>query len=209
MSHGNRIHIARRCGGAMLVVLVTLSSAVASAQTRGFEIGGQIAATTLRRFEGSDVGVGARAGWRPTGMLRVEAEVNVYPSNFPDRAPFSRGRTEGLFGATMGPTFGRVATFARARPGFVIFGEAPLPFPCPAIFPPPLGCTLGAGATLFALDIGGGVEVAATERTFFRVDAGDRAVRYPGWSFDASGRVRSDPFFSHDFRFAAGAGVRF
>ena len=186
-----------------------MSSAVASAQTRGFEIGGQIAVTTLRQFEGSDVGVGARAGWRPTGMLRVEAEVNVYPSNFPDRFPFTRSRTEGLFGVTIGPTFGRVGTFGRVRPGFVTFAEAPEPFPCLAIFPPPLSCTLGGGATLFALDIGGGVEVSATERTFFRVDAGDRAVRYPGPSFDANRRVRSDPFFSHDFRFAAGAGLRF
>ena len=62
---------------------------------------------------------------------------------------------------------------------------------------------------MFALDIGGGVEVSATEKTFFRFDAGDRAIRYPGPTFDANRRVRSDPFFSHDFRFAAGAGLRF
>ncbi len=208
MSRGNRNNVARGHAVAILLVLGTMSSA-ASAQTRGFEIGGHIASTTLRQFNGSDVGIGARAAWRPAEMLGLESELTVYPSNFPDRFAFTRSRTEGLFGVTMGPTFGRVRMFGRVRPGFVTFGEAPAPIACIAIFPPPLSCTLAAGATLFALDIGGGVEVSATEKTFFRIDAGDRAVRYPGPTFDASRRVRSEPFFSHDFRFAAGAGLRF
>jgi hypothetical protein len=101
-----------------------------------------------------------------------------------------------------------VRPFARLRPGFVTFREAPQPFACILIFPPPLACVLGAGDTLFALDIGGGVEVFTTRRTFLRVDAGDRLLRYPGPVF-RDGTAEEDGFFSHDFRFAVGGGLRF
>ena len=116
----------------MFVLLGTMSSAVSSAQTRSsFEIGGHIATTTLRQFDGNDVGIGVRAGWHPAAILGLEGELTVYPSNFPDRFPFTRSRTEGLFGLTIGPTFGRVGTFGRVRPGFVTFAEALVqPFPC-------------------------------------------------------------------------------
>lgn len=60
-----------------------------------------------------------------------------------------------------------------------------------------------------AFDIGGGVEVFATRRTFVRIDAGDRLLRYPGPVFDNKRRRREDAFVSHDFRFAGGAGLRF
>jgi hypothetical protein len=34
-------------------------------------------------------------------------------------------------------------------------------------------------------------------------------VRYPGPAFDSDRMIREDSFFAHEFRFAAGAGVRF
>ncbi|MBI4478026.1 MAG: hypothetical protein HY654_12685 [Acidobacteria bacterium] len=199
---------------AVLIVMVTCvltASTPASAQPNPgrFEIGGQMVGTTLRQFDDRDLGLGGRFAWRPVDLLGIEAELNVYPSDFPDRFPFSRSRTEALFGMTVGPTLGRVRPFARARPGFVVFGEAPRPFPCIAIFPPPLPCRLAAGERVFAFDIGGGIEFTAARNVFVRFDAGDRVLRYPGPSFDADRRVRSDAFFTHDFRFAAGAGLRF
>jgi hypothetical protein len=65
------------------------------------------------------------------------------------------------------------------------------------------------GETVFALDVGGGVEFFPAGRTFVRIDAGDRAVRYPAPALDSDGTVRDEAFFSHDFRFAIGGGVRF
>jgi hypothetical protein len=181
----------------------------ARAQPAGrFEIGGQVTAAQSSEFDATDVGVGARFAWHPMEALGIEAEFDFYPGDFPDRNAFSRARTEGLFGVTIGPTFDRVRPFAKLRPGFIVFSEAPEPIICIAIFPPPLACTLAAGRTLLALDIGGGVEVPATRTAFIRVDVGDRLVRYPGPSFNRSGRVR-DAFFSHDFRFAVGGGLRF
>jgi hypothetical protein len=114
---------------------------------------------------------------------------------------FSAGRVEGLFGATVGPRLGRVRPFAKLRPGFLTFREAPQPIACVLIFPPPLRCVLAGGQTLFALDVGGGVEWLSSDRTFVRADAGDRVVRYP--------RPTGGPATGHDFRFSFSGGLRF
>jgi len=168
-----------------------------------------LALALASQFDASDAGVGARIAWQPVRVIGVEAEVVHYPSDFPDPRPFSRARTEGLFGATVGPRLDRVRPFARLRSGFVSVRDAPEPFPCILIFPPPLACRLASGDTLLAVDAGGGVEVAATSRTLVRVDAGDRILRYPGPVFDGNRDVRERAFFSHDFRLAASAGLRF
>jgi hypothetical protein len=159
-------------------------------------------------FDSTDVGVGGRLSWTP-GLFGVDAELTFYPREFPEDLPFSKGRVEGLFGVTIGPRLGRVRPFVKFRPGFVTIQEAPAPFACILIFPPPLQCALAGGATLLALDLGGGVEFYPSGRTVVRVDAGDRAVRYPGPAFDSERNVHDDDFFGHDFRIAVGGGLRF
>lgn len=161
------------------------------------------------QFDASDAGAGARVAWHPVELVGIEAEVVYYAGDFPEPRPFSRARAEGLLGVTIGPRLDRVRPFLRLRSGFVSVREAPEPFPCIKIFPPPLACELASGHTLLAIDAGGGVEIAATSRTFVRVDAGDRVLRYPGPVFDTDRDIRERPFFSHDFRFAASAGLRF
>lgn len=186
-----------------------LPAATATAQDE-FELGVQLASAQSGQFDAADTGIGGRIGWQPIPLVGLEAELNVYPRGFPDGRPFSRTRVEGLFGATAGVTLGRVRPFARLRPGFVDVQEAPDPFPCILIYPPPLACALAAGRTLFALDAGGGVAVALTPRTFVRVDVGDRLVRYPGPVLETDPRrIHRDAFFGHDFRFATGVGLRF
>ncbi len=93
--------------------------------------------------------------------------------------------------------------------GFLNVRPASEPFACLLIFPPPLSCELGAGRTLPAFDVGGGFELFPTERTFVRVELGDRMLKYPGPARSKSGAILDDGFFSHDLRFAAGAGLRF
>jgi hypothetical protein len=90
----------------------------------------------------------------------------------------------------------------------VRFRPASEPLACILIFPPPLSCELARGRTLFAADIGGGVDVLAAHGTFVRVDAGDRLVRYPGPVYSQR-TVRNGPFVSHELRLAASAGVLF
>lgn len=194
----------------LMACLILLWPAFATAQSRSrFELGGQITSATSSQFDETDVGVGGRFSWNPAGALGLESEINFYPNDFSDKNPFSRGRVEGLFGATAGPRVGPLRAFAKARSGFLIVERASRPFACILIFPPPLSCQLGGGRTLPAFDVGGGVELFPTDRTFVRVEIGDRVLKYPGPVLDDRGVAHSDSFFSHDFRFAAGAGLRF
>ena len=190
----------------VFLFLFVVSSTAAFAQR--FDAGGQVAAVHSSEFDSGDVGFGGRFAWHPIDLVGVEAEMNVYPRTFPSSrsVAFSSGRVEGLFGVTVGPRFARVRPFAKLRPGFLTFRRQTIA--CILIFPPPLSCQLAEGRTLLALDAGGGVELFPTDRTLVRVDVGDRLLKYPGPSF-RNGRATQESFFSHDFRFTAGAGVRF
>lgn len=199
---------------AFLIAIAALAgswpgSALAQSSGDRFQLGVQVASAISSEFEGTDVGAGGRFSWHPDRLVGIEAEIDLYPGDFPGQRAFSRGRTEGLFGVTAGPRYGRVRPFARLRPGFMTFQEAPQPFPCILIFPPPLSCALASGRTLFALDLGGGVELFATPGAFVRVDAGDRLLKYPGPVFDRNRNAQQKGFFGHDFRFAVGGGLRF
>ena len=174
-----------------------------------FELGVHLSSVASSEFDEADIGIGGRFSWHPITLIGLEAEMTIYPRDFPDGRAFSRGRDEGLFGVTVGPRLGRLRPFARVRAGFMRFQEAPQPFPCIRIFPPPLRCSLASGRTARAVDIGGGVELFATRRTFFRIDAGDLLLRYPGPVFDSQRTPRQDGFVSHNLRLAAGGGFRF
>ena len=196
----------RRVGRvALVIVIVVLVPTWAIAQER-FDVGAHVAVARSSEFDDTDTGVGGRFSWHPVALVGADAEMTFYPASFPDANGFSRSRIEGLFGVTVGPRLASVRPFARVRPGFLNFrGQSVV---CILIFPPPLSCELARGRTLFAMDLGGGVELFPTSRAVIRVDAGDRILKYPGPSF-RNGRVSQESFYSHDFRLSAGAGVRF
>jgi hypothetical protein len=177
----------------------------AFAQDR-FDVGAQVAVARSSEFDATDTGIGGWFSWHPTALIGADAEMTLYPAAFPNKNGFSRSRIEGLFGVIVGPRFGGIRPFARFRPGFVAFRGRPVP--CIAIFPPPLSCELD-GRTVFAVDVGGGVEVLTGARLLLRFDAGDRLLKYPGPAFRGGGRAVTDDFYSHDFRMSVGAGVRF
>lgn len=191
------------------VLLACAAPVAAQSGGRAFELGGQVVSARVHEFDRRDTGAGVRFGWHPFSTLGVESEFNWYPGDFPGVRPFSASRVEGLVGATIGPTLGRLRPFLRFRGGFMRFGAASEPIACIAIFPPPLSCVLGAGSTLPAFDVGGGLEYRTTPRTFLRVDVGDRVLKYPGPAFSRSGVAHEGAFYSHDLRLAAGAGWRF
>jgi hypothetical protein len=183
--------------------------AVAQSQPDRFEAGVQVSSASSSEFDRTDVGFGGRLSWYPVGLLGAESEISFYPRDFPGAPAFSRGRVEGLFGITVGPRFARMRPFASLRPGFLIIREAPRPFACILIFPPPLSCELASGRTLPAVDIGGGIEVFAPGKAFVRADLSDRLLKYPGPVFDSNRQRRDEAFWSHDIRLSVGAGLRF
>lgn len=203
-----RTHMRLRSALVMLLLAAASGTAAAQPVSTPFEIGAHVATARSGEFDATEVGLGVRGAWRPSPLLGLEAEIDLYPGDFPGRAGFSGRRVEGLLGATVGPRIGRLRPFGRARAGFLRFGPATDPPACIAIFPPPLQCTLSTGRTAFALDLGGGVEGSLSTRTFWRVDAGDRLVRYPGPTLDRGFRARGG-FFGHDLRITIGAGMRF
>jgi hypothetical protein len=200
-------HARLRAALALLVLLWAMPAAAQPSQR--YEASVHVAAGAMPQFDGSDFGVGGRLAWHADDLLSFEGELTFFPGDYPDTGTaFSKSRVEGLFGVAAGLRFGAVRPFAKFRAGFLDVAEASEPFACILIFPPPLQCTLG-GRTLPAFDVGGGVEVNVTSRTFLRIEAGDRMLKYPGPALDGDGVLRSEAFFAHGLRFAAGAGLRF
>jgi hypothetical protein len=191
------------------VIAIVLLSVVPRASAQSYEGGLHLAASQWSEFDGTDLGIGGRLTWKPASLIGVDADLTWYPSEFPDRVAFSGSRVEGLFGVTVGPQMNRIRPFAKAAAGFLRSSEAPEPFPCIAIFPPPLNCLMAAGHTMPAFEIGGGVQLTTTETTFLRVDIADRIVEYPGPTFGQNFEVRDDGFFGHALRVTIGGGIRF
>ena len=177
------------------------------ARAQSFEAGAHVATAKWSEFDDIDIGIGGRLTWKPVPLLGVDADLTWYPGD--QLGAFSRRRFEGLFGVTVGPRLNRVRPFAKAAAGFVNVTGTTGAFACIAIFPPPLPCALAGGDTLPAYEIGGGVELDITQRTFFRADVSSRIVNYPGPTFDRDGGVRLDGFFGQAIRFTFGGGFRF
>jgi hypothetical protein len=186
-------------------VLLFASNAVA----QSFEAGVHVAASQWSEFDGTDVGVGGRLTWKPSLLIGLDAELTWYPSDFPDRAAFSGNRFEGLFGVTAGPRLNRVRPFVKGAAGLLNSSEAPGSVVCIAIFPPPLNCLMAEGRTMTAFELGGGVEIDATDRTFVRADISDRMLKYPAPTFDSNFEIVEDSFYGHALRVAVAFGYRF
>ena len=197
-------------GGVAAISLGSGQRAAMAQDATSLQVGAQIPVFRFSEFDSTDVGIGGRASWHLSPWIGVEGEVNFYPNDIPDdRAATSSSRVEGLFGITAGPRINRWRPFAKIRPGFLRVGASPGPIVCIQIFPPPLSCGLAAGETLFALDVGAGVELNTSDRTFVRFDIGDEMLRFSGPALDHDNQVHDDNFVRHDIRVSFGGGWRF
>jgi hypothetical protein len=194
---------------ASLLVLALLVSS-STAQSQSLDLGVHFGGAQWSEFDSFDFGAGGRLSWKPTPVIGLEGELNWYPFDYPgDTAAFSGSRLEGVAAVTAGPRIDRVRPFVRFGAGFLRASPAPEPFACIAIFPPPLNCLLAAGDTMPSIEIGGGVEVSTSARTFLRFDAVDRILRYPGPTFGPADEISEEGFFGHAFKFSFGGGIRF
>lgn len=163
-------------------------------------------------------GFGARVTYNVNDFFAVEAEGNIYPSTTRRDYVVGGAAQQAQFGAKVGKRWKSFGLFAKARPGFVSFGET--------LAPPSQGQAGGATffgfgrerKTHFSMDVGGVLEFYASRRTFVRVDAGDTIIRYgehaefvpvplPGSFASAIGPAPSETL--HNFQFTAGVGFRF
>jgi Outer membrane protein beta-barrel domain len=194
------------------VVVLLFLAAVPHAAAQSLQVSGHVATAQWSEFDGGDFGVGGRLTWKPSSFIGVDAEATWYPSDFqPDGAAFSRQRVEGMLGLTFGPRLDRVRPFAKASAGFLKVSPTSGGFACIAIYPPPLACRLAGGDTLPVFEIGGGIEVDAASRIFFRADLTERILRYPGPVFRGSGldNLVDEDFFGGALKLLVGAGLRF
>jgi hypothetical protein len=144
--------------------------------------------------ERTDVGVGERVGYNVTRYISLEYESNFFPRDLPS----SRSRTQEMFGVKAGNRFEKVGVFGKVRPGFMYFSKGYLP-PFAETFP---------GKAVFALDLGGVIEVYHSHRFFSRFDFGDTLIRATD-HVSTGGPFRTVSAIKSNFQFSAGVGVRF
>jgi len=173
----------------LLLLVCALSSPVAYAQNdeRKFEIGWQFTMLAspsrtaneviLSEHRVKEAGYGPRFGYNLTKQLALESEFNFFTL---DREVRGGSKTQGLFGVKAGQKFERFGVFGKARPGFVRFkrGDYVIARGCVQVFPPPLSCYDSVATTNFAFDLGGVVELYASEQLVVRIDVGDTMIRF-------------------------------
>jgi hypothetical protein len=189
-----------------LLVLLAATPAARAGDSR-LDASLQLSVTQHGTFDETDVGGGAQISYRLTGWLALDAHLNWFPGDLGDPA-FSGSRTQGLLGVKAGPHLGRSGVYAAVRPGFLRFGEAPAPFACILIYPPPLECSVAAGETALALDLMAGYQALLGERTILRLEVGDGLVRYPGPAI-TDREIEDDAFWKHGLRVTVAVGWRF
>jgi hypothetical protein len=194
---------------ASFVLLTAAGSAFAQTDDRRGDVSLQVAVRSLSEFDETETGLGARLSYRWNGWLAADGEVNLFPLDVGSPA-FSSSRLEGLAGVRIGPRLGdAIGVFLGLRGGAVRFSEAPGPFPCILIFPPPLVCAISAGDTLPTVQFTAGLELFPSERLVVRVEAGDQLLRYSGPAFTEDREVFDRSRWSHNFKATASLGLRF
>lgn len=187
---------------------VGIAAAQADADERFWDASVTASWTDYSQFDDTSFGLGLSVSRRLTNAFAADAQLGFSPSDL-GQLPFSGSRFEGYVGLRGGPRLGRHQVYAAVRPGFVRFSEAPAPVACIAIYPPPLVCSLAGGETLFAVQLGGGVELVPSERSLVRLEAGSLLVRYPGPGIARDSGVFDDALWSHNLRLGVSVGLRF
>src|SRR5205085_8346660 len=109
------------------------------------------------------VGGGARVTYNLTDYFAVEAEGNLSPSDIGSDYTTGGASQQMQFGAKIGKRWQRFGLFAKARPGFVSFGETLTPLPVES------GSVISVQyqrerKTHFSMDVGGVLEFYPSRR---------------------------------------------
>jgi hypothetical protein len=190
------------------VVLFVLLAGPVQAQDSVLDLGLTASLRRSSEFEETELGLGARLSYRVHRVVGVDAEAGLYPADLGSPA-FASSRREGLVGVRLGPHLGKSGGYLALRAGAVRFTEAPAPFPCILIFPPPLECAMAAGKTVPTVQASAGFETFPGDRLVLRLEAGDQLLRYPGPAFRPDGQTFENDLWSHNLKATVSVGLRF
>jgi hypothetical protein len=193
---------------AVLAATILASAAPAPADEPRWDAAAELSLARSGAVDETAAAGGLRLTFRPAGAFALDAAALVAPADLGEPA-FSASQTELSLGLRVGPRPDPFGFYVAVRGGTLRFAGAPDPFACVAIFPPPLACILAQGRTSAQVQLAAGVERLLGEAWLVRLEVGDRVVRMPGPSFDASGEARQDDFWSHELRAAVAVGLRF
>jgi len=212
------------CACAALTLALLLSPADGRAQEHDapkLEVGVQFStlSVNLPGFRGTEnaVGVGGRVTYNFNDYFAVEAEGNLFPTGAQADYVTGGAAQQAQFGAKVGKRWNRFGVFAKARPGFVSFGQtlSPLQGDAGGV---PFFYFARERKTHFSMDVGGVLEFYPSRRLLVRFDAGDTIIRYgehrelqpfpvvPGGPLPF-GTAPAET--THSFQFNAGIGFRF
>ena len=215
----------RRAAFLLTASALLLFPAAARAQTQDapkFEVGAEFSSLSLRSpdFGGTQdttPGVGARFTYNVSDSLALEAAAYVHR-----RLQFSDSGAGGnpaqmQFGVKAGRRFRSFGVFAKARPGFVLFGDVPVLVGTQLVnfegqqFVVPI--FENRRETHFSTDVGGVLEFYPSRRLVTRFDFGDTIIRYgPRRALiftDPATNITLPAETRHNFQFTAGVGFRF
>jgi hypothetical protein len=168
----------RLCRLTVVYVVLAITASPAWAQSsKTIGIGVQASVLQVSGSNGSsEIGVGGRVSYSITDRWDLDGEFNFFPQHADDVLKGGR-KTQALIGVKAGYRNDRFGVFAKARPGFVRFGEGQQPArtACILIFPPPASCFVPE--TRFAMDLGSVLELYLAPAAGLRLDVGDTIIR--------------------------------
>jgi hypothetical protein len=163
----------------------------------------------------SELGVGVRFGYNINRYVAVEAEGDFFPHRYFPQLNSGGSLAQAQFGLKAGKRFEKFGLFAKARPGFVTFGEiltqtGSVTFPFQGNGPlTTFPIFEEKRRNFFSLDAGAVVELYASRGLLVRFDLGDTMIHYgdaPVSPFSDSPGIDR---VSHKFQFSAGIVFRY
>lgn len=185
------------------------------------ELGGQFSSLITQDFPlsglidhaRSEAGVGARLTYNLNKHIAFEAEGNFFPVTAFADLNSDDAIIQGQFGVKAGKRFKKFGVFAKARPGFVSFGEVPTQTGTetidingqPVVFP----IIEFQRRNFFSMDLGAVLEFYPSRRILVRFDAGDTMIHLGEPPLNLFSGTTGSARTAHNFQVSSGVAVRF
>lgn len=163
----------------------------------------------------SELGVGVRFGYNINQYVAVEGEGDFFPRRYFPELNSGGSLAQGQFGIKAGKRFERFGVFAKARPGFVTFGEiltqtGSFTFPFQGNGPiVTFPIFEEKRRNFFSMDVGAVVELYPSRGMLVRFDLGDTMIHYGDTTVSPFSGSPGLDRISHKFQFSAGVVFRY